>query len=447
VLEEYRKKRDFTATNEPAPNQLESEQSVYVVQKHNARRIHFDFRLEHDGVLKSWAVPKGLSDDPRDKRLAIRTEDHPVAYAEFSGVIPEGQYGAGTVEIWDKGKFVNITVKGGKVQPLGEALEKGHFTIYLKGDKLNGSYAFTLFNKDEWVIVKKMERPRRSAEIEIGGHRIKITHPEKELDRGISKAELVEYYQRIAPLMLPHVVNRLVSLLRFPDGVRGEKFFQKNIPDYFPEWLESKCLTHEGGETCYTIVKDEAAIVYLGNQVVVPHIMVTRADRPEIPDKMIFDFDPSLSDVPSLKSAVVKLKGFLQALGFTPYIMTTGARGYHVAVPIIREFENNGVREFALKVAQTLEKQDTTVTTQLSKEKRKGRIFIDVNRISAMQTSVAPYAARSEPGLPIASPFDWDELPNINPTSYTIRNHPKEDAWNDFFNHAVSIKDIISKLT
>jgi bifunctional non-homologous end joining protein LigD len=446
VLEEYRKKRDFAATNEPAPNQLESERSIYVVQKHNARRIHFDFRLEHDGVLKSWAVPKGFSDNPRDKRLAIRTEDHPVAYAAFSGVIPKGQYGAGTVQIWDKGKFVNITVKEGKVQPLGEALEKGHFIIYLKGDKLNGSYAFTRVDNDEWVIVKKMERPRMSTEIDLGGHRIKITHPEKELDTGILKAELVEYYQHIAPLMLPHVENRLISMLRFPDGVRGEKFFQKNIPDYFPEWIESKCLKHESGVTCYAIVKDEAAIVYLSNQVVVPHIMVTRADKPKIPDKMIFDFDPSRPDVPSLKSAVVKLRGFLQALGFTPYIMTTGARGYHVAVPIIREFENDGVREFALKVAQTLAKQDATVTTQLSTEKREGKIFIDVNRISAMQTSVAPYAARSEPELPIASPFDWDELPNINPTSYTIRNHPKEDAWHDFFDRAVSIKDTIRNL-
>jgi bifunctional non-homologous end joining protein LigD len=155
VLEEYRKKRDFAKTGEPVPEQINSEKAIYVVQKHNARRIHFDFRLEHAGILKSWAVPKGLSDDPREKRLAIRTEDHPVAYASFSGEIPAGEYGAGTVEIWDTGKFVNITIKEGKVQPLGEALEKGHFIIYLKGDKLNGSYAFTRLQNDEWVIVKK----------------------------------------------------------------------------------------------------------------------------------------------------------------------------------------------------------------------------------------------------------------------------------------------------
>jgi DNA ligase D-like protein (predicted polymerase)/DNA ligase D-like protein (predicted 3'-phosphoesterase) len=445
LLDEYRKKRDFAKTGEPEPAELQSEQSVYVIQKHNARRIHFDFRLEHDGVLKSWAVPKGLSDDPQDKRLAIMTEDHPVAYAEFSGEIPKGEYGAGTVEIWDKGRFVNITIKDGKVQPLDEALEKGHFVIYLKGDKLNGTYAFTRLDND-WIIVKKADEHRLSDEIDVGGHRIHVTNPRKELDTGIPKAALVEYYRNIAPLMLPHIEDRLISMFRFPEGVSGEKFFQKNMPDYFPDWLESKCLTHKGTMTCYAIVKDEAGIVYLGNQVVVPHIMVTRADRPEIPDKMIFDLDPSLPDLPSLRSAAFKLKGFLEALGFKPYVMTTGGRGYHIAVPITRELDNHGVREFALKIAQTLAKSDAALTTELGKERRKGRIFIDVNRISAMQTSVAPYAARSEPGLPIASPFVWDELPNINPTSYTIRNYPKEDAWNDFFGNAVSVTDVIKRL-
>ena len=273
-----------------------------------------------------------------------------------------------------------------------------------------------------------------------------MTNPQKELDTGIPKAALVEYYRNIAPLMLPHVEDRLISMFRFPEGVGGEKFFQKNMPDYFPDWLESKCLTHKGTMTCYAIVKDEAGIVYLGNQVVVPHIMVTRADRPEIPDKMIFDLDPSLPDLPSLRSAALKLKGFLESLGFKPYVMTTGGRGYHIAVPITRELDNHGVREFALKIAQTLAKSDAALTTELGKERRKGRIFIDVNRISAMQTSVAPYAARSEPGLPIASPFVWDELPNISPTSYTIRNYPKEDAWTDFFVNAVSVTDVIKWL-
>jgi len=104
------------------------------------------------------------------------------------------------------------------------------------------------------------------------------------------------------------------------------------------------------------------------------------------------------------------------------------------------------VREFALKIAQTLAKSDAALTTELGKEKRRGRIFIDVNRISAMQTSVAPYAARSEPGLPIASPFGWDELPNISPTSVHHKELSKEDAWNNFFANAVSVTDVIKML-
>ena len=452
MLEEYARKRDFRSTaeprsqSEPEKGNAPCERPLYVIQKHNAHRIHFDLRLELDGVLKSWAVPRGLSDDPNDKRLAILTEDHPLAYATFSGEIPEGEYGAGTVEIWDTGKYVNITIKNGKVQPLPEALERGHFVIYLKGGKLNGTYAFTRLGK-EWLIVKKREEHLLRSEIDVKGHRIAITNPQKELDAGISKAELVEYYSEIAPLMLPHVRDRPISMLRFPEGVMGEKFFQKNIPDYFPDWLESKCIERKGGVTCYPIITDEAGIVYLGAQVVVPHIIAARADKPDTPDEMIFDLDPSLPDVPSLRSAARRLKGLLESLGFTSYIMTTGGRGYHIVVPITRELDSDGVRGFALKIAETLARYDSTLTTEFIKERRKGRIFIDVNRISTMQTSVAPYAARSERGLPIASPFAWDELPNVSPTSYTIRNYPKEDAWSDFFARAVSVRDIVKKLT
>ncbi len=452
VLEEYAKKRDFRSTREPHPAADKRAAAlggplIFVIQKHNARRIHFDLRLELNGILKSWAVPKGLSDDPSDKRLAIMTDDHPLAYATFTGEIPKGEYGGGTVELWDSGKFVNITIQHGKVQPLGEALERGHFIVYLKGDKLTGAYAFTRLHDRQWIIVKKREPLRVHSEITVNGHRIAITHPQKELDAGISKAELVQYYTEIAPLMLPHVKDRLISMLRFPDGVNGEKFFQKNIPDYFPDWLASKCLERKGGKTCYPIVTDEAGIVYLGTQVVVPHIMATRAGEPDTPDQMIFDLDPSLPDLPSLRSAARELKGFLEALGFTPYIMTTGGRGYHIAVPIARELNSETVRAFALKIAETLAAaRDATLTTEFIKERRKDRIFIDVNRISAMQTSIAPYAARAEPRIPIASPFAWDELPNISPTSYTIRNHPREDAWRNFFARATSLKQVLQKL-
>jgi DNA ligase D-like protein (predicted 3'-phosphoesterase) len=156
-LEDYQSKRDFQRTPEPAGGgRGPSAAPIFVVQKHDASRLHYDFRLEVDGVLKSWAVPKGPSTDPREKRLAVPTEDHPLEYAGFEGVIPEG-YGAGTVMVWDTGPFHNLTEKQGVAIPLAEAVAHGHVKVRLEGRKLKGGYALTRFKtgKDEaWLLVK-----------------------------------------------------------------------------------------------------------------------------------------------------------------------------------------------------------------------------------------------------------------------------------------------------
>ena len=128
-----------------------------MVQKHDASRLHYDFRLEVDGVLKSWAIPKGPSTDPKEKRLAVPTEDHPLEYAGFEGVIPAGEYGGGTVMVWDTGPFQNLTEKKGVAIPLAEAVAHGHVKVRLEGRKLQGGYALTRFKtgKDEaWLLVK-----------------------------------------------------------------------------------------------------------------------------------------------------------------------------------------------------------------------------------------------------------------------------------------------------
>ena len=150
-LESYKSKRDFTLTNEPSGEKGQSaEQPRFVVQKHNASHLHYDFRLEVDGVLASWAVPKEPTADPVIKRLAVRTEDHPLDYASFEGTIPEGQYGAGDVEIWDKGTYENL-----KEIPMSEGLEKGHITFILNGDKLKGSYALKRTGPGKnWLMIK-----------------------------------------------------------------------------------------------------------------------------------------------------------------------------------------------------------------------------------------------------------------------------------------------------
>jgi len=158
TLENYQAKRDFRRTPEPSPGgRGVSAAPIFVVQKHDASRLHYDFRLEVDGVLKSWAVPKGPSTDPQEKRLAVPTEDHPLEYAGFEGVIPEGEYGGGTVLVWDTGKFRNLTEKKGVALDLPEALAHGHLKVWLEGRKLKGGYALTRFRtgKDEaWLLVK-----------------------------------------------------------------------------------------------------------------------------------------------------------------------------------------------------------------------------------------------------------------------------------------------------
>lgn len=155
---EYRKKRDFSRSPEPRGRKRTSgPKPVFVIQKHDATTLHYDFRIEVDGVLKSWAVPKGPSTDPREKRLAIPTEDHPIDYAEFEGVIPEDQYGGGTVLIWDTGTYDNITEKQGSTVPIADALNQGHVLIRLHGTKLSGGYALQRTGKGKetrWLLVK-----------------------------------------------------------------------------------------------------------------------------------------------------------------------------------------------------------------------------------------------------------------------------------------------------
>jgi DNA ligase D-like protein (predicted 3'-phosphoesterase) len=156
----YKSKRNFTISPEPQGNVMPTKSSkhpIFVIQKHNASHLHYDFRLEIDGVLKSWAIPKGPSTDPHDKRLAMETEDHPMSYANFEGIIPEGEYGAGSVIVWDKGTFDNIKEKDGKTIPLNQCYKNGQIEVNLHGKKLQGGYALIRTASDDmkkWLCIK-----------------------------------------------------------------------------------------------------------------------------------------------------------------------------------------------------------------------------------------------------------------------------------------------------
>jgi DNA ligase D-like protein (predicted 3'-phosphoesterase) len=157
-LKTYAKRRDLKRSKEPAAKVGKGKSHIFVIQKHDASRLHYDFRLEIDGVLVSWAVPKGPSTNPADKRLAVRTDDHPMGYAKFEGIIPEGEYGGGTVMVWDYGTYKNIKEKDGKIVPMKQCLKNGQIEVWLKGHKLSGGYALVktkLGGKgDNWLLVK-----------------------------------------------------------------------------------------------------------------------------------------------------------------------------------------------------------------------------------------------------------------------------------------------------
>ena len=159
-LEKYSEKRDIKKTPEPFTSEKVSDRPRFVVQKHDASKLHYDFRLEVNGVLKSWAIPKGPSTDPGQKRLAVPTEDHPIDYIDFEGIIPEGNYGAGTVIVWDTGTYRNLNEKEGQEVNMEESVNNGHVDIWLEGHKLKGGYALIHTGKGNrkfWLLLKKKD--------------------------------------------------------------------------------------------------------------------------------------------------------------------------------------------------------------------------------------------------------------------------------------------------
>lgn len=167
-LKKYREKRDFDVTPEPYTGEKTSGQPRFVVQKHKSRSLHYDFRLEVDGVLKSWAMPKGPSTDYTQKRLAVPTEDHPMDYIDFEGTIPAGNYGAGTVIVWDTGTYRNLKEEGGQEIPMGKTIEEGHVEFYLEGEKLKGAYALIhtgRAGRKFWLFFKMKELNRDTRDI------------------------------------------------------------------------------------------------------------------------------------------------------------------------------------------------------------------------------------------------------------------------------------------
>jgi bifunctional non-homologous end joining protein LigD len=293
---------------------------------------------------------------------------------------------------------------------------------------------------------------RAECTIEAGGREVAISHPDKVLfpDDGITKYEMADYYARIAPVALRHYKDRALSMHRFPDGIGEDGFFQKQIGDYFPDWIDRVTLPKEDGEVDYVVADNEATLVYLAQQgCITPHLSLSRIDRPHHPDRMIFDLDPSDDDFGKVRRTAMHLKKMLDRMALNAFVKTTGSRGLHIVVPLDRKADFEAVREFTHALCKRVAEEDPELmTTEQRKDKRGDRVFLDDLRNAYGQTAVAAYAVRARAGAPIATPIRWEEVDgDLDPRRYRIDNifrrmSQVDDPWRDIARHASGLPGI-----
>lgn len=263
----------------------------------------------------------------------------------------------------------------------------------------------------------------------IEGHVIETSNHEKVLfpGSGITKGELIAYYRRISAYMLPWIQDRPLVLRRFPDGIGEEGFYQKEASEYFPDWVKTVEVPLKKGGVQHLVVADSAAtLVYLADQAMItPHAWLSTAQHPDKADRLVIDLDPSVDAFETVKTGARYLRDIFEAQGYNPFVMTTGSSGLHVGAPLDAPRDFDEVRETARRIAEELIEMDPArFTLEQSKQKRRSRVFVDINRNGYGQTAVAPYAVRARAGAPVATPLKWEELNGKRLTSqtYTIKN-------------------------
>lgn len=469
-LNKYKKKRNFNITSEPKGKKVKKSKKLkFVVQHHIASRDHYDFRLEWEGTLKSWAVPKGPSYNPEDKRLAVQVEDHPFDYRNFEGIIPKGEYGGGTVMIWDQGEWepINNPSKG---------LNAGFLKFILKGKRLQGMWSLVKMKENNWLLIKeKDDYSKNEAYIERFGISIKsgltmeeiksgkkkkdiktascnksdyiiesveITNPDKIIfdKENITKKDMVLYYKKVYVRMFPFLKDRLISTIRCPEGIDGECFFKKHLGTHnkgigmieVPNESEEK-------EDYYYIKEISGLISEVQMNTIEFHIWGSNIKNLNKPDIMVFDLDPDEKlDLKKVRQGVKDLKSILDELSLTSFLKTSGGKGYHVVVPIKPSTNWEKFREFAKNVAEIMEtKWPDRYTSNVRKINRKNKIFVDWIRNLKGATSVAPYSLRIKENASVSMPITWKELNTIAPNDITMKEALKRlrrnDPWANFF--------------
>jgi bifunctional non-homologous end joining protein LigD len=286
-----------------------------------------------------------------------------------------------------------------------------------------------------------------------------ITHPEKILfpADGITKGELASYYEAIAPVMLPHLRRRPITMERFHRGIGAPGFFQKDVVKGFPEWLKRVEVPKHGGTVHHPIANDLRSLLWLANQnSITIHVWPSRTPNLYNPDICIFDLDPpNEDDLDTLRAAALKLRELLNELGLPSWIKTSGSKGFHSAVPLHGKSEFGEVARFAHTVGRVLVSRDPDhLTQEFHKVDRGGRILVDTGRNGYSATYAATYTVRARPGAPVSAPCTWEEVErgDVGPKTFTLRTMAQRivamgDLWADLLKQKQSLKNPINLLS
>jgi bifunctional non-homologous end joining protein LigD len=270
-----------------------------------------------------------------------------------------------------------------------------------------------------------------------------ITHPEKVLfpDDGITKAELAEYYEAVAAVMVPHIRGRPVTLERYPAGIGGKGFWQKDVSRGFPEWLERVEVPKKDGTVHHPLINNTRSLLWMANQnTITPHVWASRVPALTCPDVCVFDLDPSRDDEPDvLRAAALALRDLLDELGLPSWVKTSGSKGFHILVPLDGSANTGDVARFAHTAGALLVARDPQrLTQEFSKADRGGRILVDTGRNGYSATFAAVYAVRARPGAPVSAPCTWEEIArgDVGPRTFTLRTMQERlaqggDLWAD----------------
>jgi bifunctional non-homologous end joining protein LigD len=257
---------------------------------------------------------------------------------------------------------------------------------------------------------------------------VAISHPEKVMfpADGITKGDLAEYYEMIAPVMLPHIVGRPITMERYHRGIGEKGFWQKSVVKGFPAWLERVEVGKKDGSVHHPVVRDVNGLLWLANQnSITSHVWISRAPKLMKPDICVFDLDPSVDDAKRLIAATLQVRDTLAELGLTSWVKTSGSKGFHVVAPLDGKADFGKVAHFAHRVGEMMVERDPkTFTREFHKVDRGKKILIDTGRNEYSATFAAAYAVRAKPGAPVSAPCTWDEVESgaIAPRSLTLRN-------------------------